>query len=637
MGIFDFLGSKARPAATDHDNPSCPCVSHQQAGNERLCAGDHAAALKCFDSAVQVCSTNYRAWGNRGVCLRNLNRPDEAMKSFDRALALEPNYGHAWENKGVLLASLGREDEALSAYKTAWKRDPTRAMPRVRAARIYIDRKQYGDAITQCREALRVEPGSWPALSKLALALQESGEGADARKAYEEAIRANPSDADTLNNYGTLLEELNQPKQAIECYEKALAADPRYETARLNLERLRKRVASAASPTPAKAASSGVLPVSAELKAMLLAAARDGHVIPGTNLVEAEPYASRGRTLAAGLLAALANAPEETLAKPVEALFRLYCHAFLVGLDDAYGAVRGGGAASLSQLSTKDALVSEPRCPSVPREMFKLEGGNIAYGDMMLATETWWQKNRARVEAAGVNRGSVLSYSLYWTYIVGVNRGFVLLGTIPRGDASITVPAVDTPAKPPPSLEASEPTGSPKALIEAAKGLGLLSGNSLGMVPEVTHMFEEAAQMLHALAVESMTKAAADGDPESGLAVMQRSCMYLFGKGVQAVMVWSASPGGKFGMNFEPGDMARMTLDSCSEISETANRLATDSMKYGIPLFGAHRSFMEAAIEARPSVDEGYVRAEMLETLRWIPRIAISYALEKRLHASNAR
>ena len=72
-------------------------------------------------------------------------------------------------------------------------------------------------------------------------------------------------------------------------------------------------------------------------------------------------------------------------------------------------------------------------------------------------------------------------------------------------------------------------------------------------------MFGEPCRMFHQIAIDGMTKAAAAGIL-SGLAVMQRSCMYLFGKGVQAVMVWGTTSDGKFGLDFEPSEMAQMKL-----------------------------------------------------------------------------
>jgi hypothetical protein len=195
----------------------------------------------------------------------------------------------------------------------------------------------------------------------------------------------------------------------------------------------------------------------------------------------------------------------------------------------------------------------------------------------------------------------------------------------PPASAPATKPAAKPPAPP-------KKRNSGDAIIEEAERLGLLVDRDFGVIPEAMPMFERASVAFHRLVIDAMQRAAASRDPQQGLAVMQRSCMYLFGKGVQAVMVWGCTSDGKFGLDFQPSEMAQMKLGPCPELPPESNRLAADTMKYGMALFGAHQEFMQDVIPTMPFVDEAFVQSEMLNTLQWVSKVGISYGLMKGYH-----
>ncbi|MBK9519672.1 MAG: tetratricopeptide repeat protein [Anaeromyxobacter sp.] len=196
------------------------------------------------------------------------------------------------------------------------------------------------------------------------------------------------------------------------------------------------------------------------------------------------------------------------------------------------------------------------------------------------------------------------------------------------------MPAGPTPTAKPPAKPPQQPKtrDSGDAIIDEAERLGLLVDRDIGFIPEAMPMFERASVAFHRLVVDAMRMAAASRDPQQGLAVMQRSCMYLFGKGVQAVMVWGLTSDGKFGLDFQPGEMIQMKLGPSPELSPEANQAAAGTMKFGIPLFAAHQAFMQEVIPTMPHADEAFVQSEMLKTLQWVPKIAISYGLKKGYH-----
>jgi Flp pilus assembly protein TadD len=56
--------------------------------------------------AIKHNPTHSYAYNNRGACLHNLNRLDEALASYDMALKHNPNYVNAINNRKILLDGL---------------------------------------------------------------------------------------------------------------------------------------------------------------------------------------------------------------------------------------------------------------------------------------------------------------------------------------------------------------------------------------------------------------------------------------------------------------------------------------------------------------------------------------------------
>ena len=85
---------------------------------------EYELALRCFDRAVDLDSSDAGAWLNRGTALYFLNRYEDSLASRTRALELDPNNAVNWNNRGVTLDKLGRYTEALTHYERALELDP---------------------------------------------------------------------------------------------------------------------------------------------------------------------------------------------------------------------------------------------------------------------------------------------------------------------------------------------------------------------------------------------------------------------------------------------------------------------------------------------------------------------------------
>ena len=428
MGILDLLSGKSRGSQphSAHDD-RCLCEPHQAAGIVSLTEGEFAGALASFDEAINVCPNNYKAWGNRGICLRELGRHEEGMKSLEKAIHLKPDYGIAWENKGILLVKQGREDDALECFRTSWERDPTRAMPHIRAARIYIDRKLFHEAIACCDAALRVEPRNGAALSKKAMALHERGDRTAAQEAYEAAVRADPNDPETLNNFGTLLEETGNVKGGATFYRAAMKAQPDYAAARLNLQRLESATTSKNEGTSRapEAATLSVRQLFDSLEEALVAVARQREYVPPDHVVQPAELHERGGALGVALVKRFMQGTTEEGAGS-EGFIKLFDFALMTGMNDVYELLRGSGEVS-ADVNVKDVFRSEAPTPAMPEQITRLM--RMMPMPTLLNNElsAWGAKYENAMEKAGLALPEIIVYALITTYTIGANRALRLL------------------------------------------------------------------------------------------------------------------------------------------------------------------------------------------------------------------
>jgi tetratricopeptide (TPR) repeat protein len=68
---------------------------------------------------------NTQFFTNKGISLYNLKKFIEAIECFDEAIKINTSYYRAWCNKGIALGSLGQHDEAIECFDEASKINKT--------------------------------------------------------------------------------------------------------------------------------------------------------------------------------------------------------------------------------------------------------------------------------------------------------------------------------------------------------------------------------------------------------------------------------------------------------------------------------------------------------------------------------
>ncbi len=108
---------------------------------------------------------------------------------------------------------------ALSACVSPARKD--RSASRVGLGSAYLRENDAAGAIPVLEEATRMDPGSWNAWNKLALAYMAQGAADRAKKAFTKAVRLDQG-AEVRNNYGIFLLRLGEVEAAQEQFRLAL-------------------------------------------------------------------------------------------------------------------------------------------------------------------------------------------------------------------------------------------------------------------------------------------------------------------------------------------------------------------------------------------------------------------------------
>jgi predicted O-linked N-acetylglucosamine transferase (SPINDLY family) len=191
-------------------------------------------ALEDFEHAVRLDPGNAAVFRNRGITLRDLGRLEEALASYDHAIRLNPNAAEAYFNRGNLLRDLRRHEEALADYDRALQHDPSHAVAFNNRGNVLLELRLLDQALASYCEALRLKPDYAAAHTNHGNALREMHRYSEALASYDKALGLNPSCPKTLNNRGITWHHLRRFSEAIQDFTESNRLDPEYADAYLN-------------------------------------------------------------------------------------------------------------------------------------------------------------------------------------------------------------------------------------------------------------------------------------------------------------------------------------------------------------------------------------------------------------------
>ncbi len=190
--------------------------------------GEHIAAIRQIDAALELNSAVAAAHNNRGVALAALQRLDEAADSYGRAIALKPDYVDALFNRGNALKELQRFDAALASYDRAIVLSPGHLFAWIKRGNVLHELQRYEEAVASYDRAIALKADLAEAFNNRAAALAKLERVEEALEGYDRAIALKPDHAEAYGNRGFVLRDMKRFDEALASFGRALALKPDY-------------------------------------------------------------------------------------------------------------------------------------------------------------------------------------------------------------------------------------------------------------------------------------------------------------------------------------------------------------------------------------------------------------------------
>ncbi|MEW6280983.1 MAG: tetratricopeptide repeat protein [Candidatus Eremiobacterota bacterium] len=195
-------------------------------------------ALRHFQLVAERTPTSEGAWEGQGQAYVVMGRADDALKAFRKVLEINPENGVARDVVNYLTNPQGAN--APSSNK--------QAMEHFHKAEAHFAANRLKEALQEYDKAIQADPRFAKAWLFKGDCWFRMGDHDKAITCYRKAIALDPQDFQAYRFLGDVLErkyaKTNQVAlldEAIACYEKALQINPDYGTARVDLERARKK------------------------------------------------------------------------------------------------------------------------------------------------------------------------------------------------------------------------------------------------------------------------------------------------------------------------------------------------------------------------------------------------------------
>lgn len=196
-----------------------------QRGNELEDRGDVAAALQCYQQAIDAAPHSASAHLNAGNALLAMGRAADAASRYRRAADLDPASSAGFFNLGV--ACLHQRDFAAAAcaYRRALELQPDRVEAWVGLG-CALEEDHVEDAVDAYRTALERDPAHAGAAVNLSNCLRKLGNAADARQVLAAVLRRDPQSLLAIRGMADIDRETGRPEAAVAGYRAALAGQP---------------------------------------------------------------------------------------------------------------------------------------------------------------------------------------------------------------------------------------------------------------------------------------------------------------------------------------------------------------------------------------------------------------------------
>jgi tetratricopeptide (TPR) repeat protein len=158
-------------------------------------------ALPLLEGAVHRTPDDVAAWEARGYALWMLGRGSEAQEAFEAALARAPKREKSLRDAGLLAEVLQQPERALAYWRRAVVVNPWLGFYRYQLARLLAERRDWSEALAECRTILDLNPASKETRMLRIRCLLGLGEKEKARAELATLLALQPHDPDALRRW----------------------------------------------------------------------------------------------------------------------------------------------------------------------------------------------------------------------------------------------------------------------------------------------------------------------------------------------------------------------------------------------------------------------------------------------------
>ncbi len=161
---------------------------------------------------------------------------DKAIAQLEKGVSILDTYADAFNHLGIAYKEKGDFQRAVDNFEAA-RRSKSFNKPEffVSLGISYGSLGQYGKAIAELEQAVRIDPESFDAWNNLGIYYTDNNQPVKAVEVLEKAHRLRPDNEKPLYNMGNAYARSGEYRTAIEKYNEALALDPGYEDALNNI------------------------------------------------------------------------------------------------------------------------------------------------------------------------------------------------------------------------------------------------------------------------------------------------------------------------------------------------------------------------------------------------------------------
>ncbi|MEG4504890.1 tetratricopeptide repeat protein [Microcoleus sp. F6_B4] len=224
----EYLLRALGPRETDdcEDSRVAACVQEIENCKEKK---DYVSALNLANKLVAI-RGKARDWLEKGQCLQNLERYDEALESFDRALELNDNDKLAWRIRGGLLNNLKRYDGALASFDRAIALDDNDRLAWVLRGNVLYDLKRPQEALASLDKAIELGANYQPVWALRGYVLHNLERYEEALASFDKAIELGANYHHIWVLRGNVLNNLERYEEALASFNKAIGLGANYQS-----------------------------------------------------------------------------------------------------------------------------------------------------------------------------------------------------------------------------------------------------------------------------------------------------------------------------------------------------------------------------------------------------------------------